>query len=272
MPDELSEPAVRAVLDSGFITDLRYFDDIGSTNTEALEWAMQGAPEGALVITNHQTGGRGRWGRSWFSLPGKLLQFSLILRPTLELDRHGLLTGGLGVACAAGIGEATGLETKLKWPNDVVVQGRKIVGMLVEMQTMGYAISAAVCGIGVNVSLDEDDLPAEIADRASSIAIEMRRAGLGPVPPRVELLRAIIERIEAIYPTLVDRARNHEIVDAMTSRSIVLGEEVTLKRADGSTVSGRAERFDETGGLVLVAQDGSASTHNIGEIERLRSG
>ena len=175
MPDALSKEAIAAACTGRFGHAVRYFEDIASTNTEALAWATQDAPEGALVVADHHTGGRGRWGRSWFSLPGKLLQFSLILRPQLELDRHGLLTGGLGVACADAIGSTTGLATMVKWPNDVVVDGRKIVGMLVETQTMGAAISAAVCGIGVNVSLEAGDLPPEIAARASSIAIEMER-------------------------------------------------------------------------------------------------
>ncbi|HEV3473201.1 MAG TPA: biotin--[acetyl-CoA-carboxylase] ligase, partial [Actinomycetota bacterium] len=163
MPDALSKEAVAAARRGRFGHVIRYFDDTASTNTEALEWAMNEAPEGALVVADHQTGGRGRWGRSWFSIPGKLLQFSLILRPQIQLDRHGLLTGGLGVACAEAIETTTGLPARVKWPNDVVVESRKIVGMLVETQTMGAAISAAICGIGVNVSLQRDDLPDEIA-------------------------------------------------------------------------------------------------------------
>ena len=269
MPDALSQQAISAALTGRFGASVRYFDSIGSTNTEALEWASSGAPEGALVVTDHQTGGRGRWGRSWFSLPGKLLQFSLLLRPQLELERHGLLTGGLGVACAEAIETGTGLPARLKWPNDVVVDGRKIVGMLVETQTMGAAISAAVCGIGVNVSLQPADLPDEIAQRASSIAIEMDRAGLGSAPRRVELLSAIVGRIEELYPALVDTSRHGEIVDAMTQRSVVLGSDVVIKRADGATVEGRAERFDETGGLVLETAEG-ARTQHLGEIAQLR--
>lgn len=269
MPDALSKEAITAACTGRFGREVRYFENIASTNTEALAWATQSAPEGALVVADHQTGGRGRWGRSWFSLPGKLLQFSLILRPPLELERHGLLTGGLGVACADAIGTATGLATTVKWPNDVVVDGRKIVGMLVETQTMGATISAAVCGIGVNVSLEESDLPPEIAARASSIALEMERAGLGQPPSRVQLLAAIVEQIEGMYPALIDPARRHEIVAAMTKRSVVLGTDVVIKRADGGTVEGYAEAFDDTGGLVLKTSEGS-STQHLGEIEQLR--
>lgn len=269
MPDELSKEAITAVVTGRFGAPVRYFDSIGSTNTEALDWASSGAPEGALVITDHQTGGRGRWGRSWFSLPGKLLQFSLILRPDLALDRHGLLTGGLGVACAEAIAATTGLPAQIKWPNDVVIDARKIVGMLVETQTMGAAISAAVCGIGVNVSLHRADLPDDIAGRASSIAIEMEEVGYGSPPARVELLGAILGRVEGLYPALVDPALHHEIVDAMTQRSVVLGSDVVIKRADGAVVEGRAQRFDETGGLVLETTAGP-STQHLGEIEQLR--
>ncbi|MDQ3962345.1 MAG: biotin--[acetyl-CoA-carboxylase] ligase [Actinomycetota bacterium] len=269
MPDALSKEAISAACTGRFGHAVRFFEDIASTNTEALEWASDGGPEGALVVADHQTGGRGRWGRTWFSVPGKLLQFSLILRPRLELDRHGLLTGGLGVACADAIGATSGLPTKVKWPNDVVVDGRKLVGMLVETQTIGSTISAAVCGIGVNVSLERSDLPDELAARASSIAIEMTRAGLGSPPSRLELLSTIVARIEALYPALVDPARHHEIVGAMTERSQVLGTDIVIKRADGTVIEGYAKVFDETGGLVLKTSDGT-STQHLGEIEQLR--
>ena len=193
----------------------------------------------------------------------------MILRPPLELDRHGLLTGGLGVACADAIAALTGLSTGVKWPNDVIVNGRKIVGMLVETQTMGTTIAAAICGIGVNVSLEEGDLPDEIRGRASSIGIEMKRAGLGPPPARLDVLVAIVRRIEATYPALVTPSRHHEIVDAMTKRSTVLDSNVVITRADGSTVDGLAQGFDDAGGLVLETTDGPR-THYLGEIEHLR--
>lgn len=269
MADDLSAERITEAVTGSFGASLRYFDEIGSTNTEALDWAMSGGPEGSVVVADHQTGGRGRWGRRWFSAPGKLLQFSLILRPDLELERHGLLTAGLGVACAEAIETTSGLEAAIKWPNDVVVGGRKIVGMLVETQTTGTVISAAVCGIGVNVSLQAADLPEEIATRASSIAIEMERRGLGSTPPRVELLAAILARIEGLYPAVTDDARSAEIIAAMTARSAVLGSNVVVRLADGTEVEGRAERFEETGGLVLATADGERTQH-LGEIEQLR--
>lgn len=266
MPRDLDEQAIAGRRPRGTV---RHFDEIASTNTEALEWANAEAPDGSLVVANHQTGGRGRWGRSWFSLPGKLVQFSMIVRPQLELDRHGLLTGGLGVACADAIALLTGLPTKVKWPNDVVVDDRKIAGLLVETQTIGDRITAAICGIGVNVSLVEGDLPEELRTRASSIAIELERRSLGETPARGDLLIAIVEKIEALLPRLSDPRRHEEIVGAMREWSAILGAQVTIRDAGGVTVTGRAAQFSNDGALVLATSDGERVVH-VGEIEQLR--
>ncbi|MFP5351825.1 MAG: biotin--[acetyl-CoA-carboxylase] ligase, partial [Actinomycetota bacterium] len=109
-PGDLSQATVEESLGGAFGSPLRFCEEIGSTNTEALAWAKQGAPEGALVVTNHQTQGRGRWGRSWSSAPGKLLQFSLVLRPAMEPGHLGLVTTALGVACAQAIEALCGLD------------------------------------------------------------------------------------------------------------------------------------------------------------------
>ncbi|MDQ4064934.1 MAG: biotin--[acetyl-CoA-carboxylase] ligase, partial [Actinomycetota bacterium] len=192
MASDLDADTIAASLTGDFGRALRYVDEIASTNTAAMEWATRGAPHGAVVVTDHQTGGRGRWGRSWFSLPGKLLQFSLILRSELEVERHGLLTAALGVAVADALGPITGRATTIKWPNDVLVNDKKVAGILVETHTTGSTIVIAVCGVGINVSLERDDLPPEIAARASSLLLETTRE----LPDRSALLAAVLREIE----------------------------------------------------------------------------
>src|SRR5918996_4001047 len=115
MGGDLDQRMLERVL-AGIAGPVRYVEETGSTNSDALEWAAEGAPEGALVVAEYQTAGHGRWGRSWESPPGSALLFSLILRP--GPDTIGLLTTLAGVSCAAGIDAATGLEPGLKWPND----------------------------------------------------------------------------------------------------------------------------------------------------------
>ncbi|MEA2451318.1 MAG: BirA family transcriptional regulator [Actinomycetota bacterium] len=268
MADDLSAPLVKAALKSRFGEFVRYFDEIDSTNREALDWAACGAPEGSLVVADHQTGGRGRWGRSWFSAPGQLLQFSLILRPNIEPTRHGALTAGLGVATARAVRALTGLPVEVKWPNDVVIEGRKLAGMLVESTMMGSTIDAAICGIGINVHLQNEEIPEELVDRATSIAIELQRTGTGTAPPRALLLSRVVSEIEARYAGMT--GDTGLLLAEATEMSAVLGHDVVIRAADGSTIEGRAEGFDPHGAL-RISSNGKETVVHVGEIEQLRT-
>lgn len=268
MADDLNAERIEAAVTGTFGTSLRYADEIGSTNTEALDWAANGAPEGSVVTSDHQTGGRGRWGRTWFSAPGKLLQFSLILRPDLEPSRHGLLTAGLGVASARAVTDVTGLPVSVKWPNDLVIEGRKLAGMLVETAMERDRIATAVCGIGINVHLDEADLPEELRDSATSLAIEGERAGRKIALDRSELLARILAEIERRYDAMKGTGSDELLAEA-TELSAVLGREVVIRFADGTTIEGRARGFDRDAALLLEAPGGTRPIH-VGEIEQLR--
>lgn len=268
MADDLSAPLIEAAVGGRFGIPVRYFDEVGSTNSEAMDWAAQGAPEGSVVVADHQTGGRGRWGRAWFSAPGKLLQFSLILRPHVDPSRHGLITAGLGVATARALRALTDLPVVVKWPNDAVVGERKLAGMLVESTMSGSKIDAAICGIGLNVHLDDDDIPDELRQRATSLAIEIDRTGSGQVPGRAVLLARILQEIEDRYAAMTTDASS--LLAEASELSAVLGRDVVVRAADGSTIEGRAEGFDDDGGLRLIV-DGRATSIHVGEIEQLRT-
>lgn len=262
MTDELSEAVLaRALGESG--RAFRFFEQIGSTNTEALRWAVEGAPGGALVVTDHQTAGRGRWGRSWSSAPGQLLQFSVVLRPSLPLERAGLLTTAVGVACAEGIEAASGLPTTIKWPNDVRINGRKVCGILLETHVVGSRLEAAVAGVGVNVGWKRDEIPDELRETATSVRAESD----GEVPSRADLLVTILGAFERWAPGL------HGIADALlaaaTQRSDVLGSDVRVRLSDGTETLGRADRLTPTGELEVTGSDGTR-TISVGEVEQLR--
>lgn len=269
MATDLSLELIKARSTGAFGTHVRFFDAIASTNTEAQEWAMNGAPEGALVVADHQTGGRGRWGRTWFSAPGKLLQFSVVLRPDLEPHRHGVLTAGLGVACARAVARLTGLPARVKWPNDVVVEDRKLAGMLVESSLMGERIAVAICGIGINVGLAEAEIPEDLRGRASSIAIELARRGVAPGCDRAELLTAIVAEIESRYDALSGGDASAVLAEA-AELSSVIGRHVRIRFADGSALEGIVEGFDADGALLVDPGTGPRALH-VGEIEQLRA-
>lgn len=265
----LSEGAIRSSLTGSWGLALRVFDEIGSTNTEALGWAHAGAPVGAVVVADHQVEGRGRRGRTWTSAPGTALQFSVILRPAPS-HPTGLLPTVAGLACVEGIEACCGLEAAIKWPNDVTVEGRKLAGILVETHLEGAKVRACVAGIGVNCHWAEVDLPPELVGRASSIDIERGRRGLSAAWRRADLLAAILGCFETYYELLGEGGGPARIVDRAAARSDILGHEVRVHLAGGRAVGGRAVSLASSGGLVLATADGEVIL-DVGEIERLRS-
>ncbi len=262
MNHDLSQEVLeRALRDSG--RPFRWFEQIGSTNTEALRWAVEGAPAGAIVVTDHQTAGRGRWGRSWSSSPGRLLQFSVVLRPSLPLERAGLLTTAVGVACAEGIEKASGLATTIKWPNDVRVNGRKVCGILLETYVAGSRLEAAVAGVGINVGWSLEDIPTELRETATSLRAESQ----GNVPSRAQLLLSIVAAFQRWGRSFHRPA--HDLLRVATARSDVLGSEVRVRLSDGTDIFGRAERLTARGELEVLGPDG-IRTISVGEVEQLR--
>jgi BirA family biotin operon repressor/biotin-[acetyl-CoA-carboxylase] ligase len=267
VPVDLNKYVIELALRGRFGRPFKYFDEVGSTNTEALEWSREGAPHGAIVVTDHQDQGRGRRGRAWFSEPGTALQFSLILRPVIPLDVFGLVSTALGLASAEAIEALTGLPAALKWPNDVTIETRKLAGILVESRVTGHQVDVAVAGIGINVSPQEAFPPGAAA---TSIAAELTRAGRDPGIDRAQLLAAVLERIETVYG-LVETGRGAvELLRRASERSDVLGQEVVVQRVDGTRVQGIATRLLPSGALEVA----SGSVHipiQVGEIEHLRA-
>lgn len=260
----LSSEAIHDALRGGFGRPLRFLEEIGSTNTEALRWAREGAPEGALVVTDHQTQGRGRWGRSWSSTPGRLLQFSLVLRPPGPPESLGLVTTALGVACADAVQRLCDLQPTIKWPNDVRLRSRKLAGILAETELSGASVEVVVAGVGMNVSWTEDEIPVELRDTTTSLAREL---GPGLEPPRAALLAEVLEAFEFRYRGLPDSAPS--LVEAAAARSDVLGREVTVALATDETVTGTALRLSPLGELELATDEGQRRL-SVGEVARLR--
>ena len=133
---------------------LLWFTQIGSTNDVAHDQARSGAPDGLLIVADEQTAGRGRLDRRWWAPPGSSLLMSLLLRPALPPSRAGQLTMCLGLAAVEGIEAVTGLQPALKWPNDLLLDGRKLGGMLTELRLDGEQLAYAVLGLGINVNVN----------------------------------------------------------------------------------------------------------------------
>jgi BirA family biotin operon repressor/biotin-[acetyl-CoA-carboxylase] ligase len=206
-----------------------------STNARARELAAAGAPHGTLVTASEQTAGRGRQGRTWTAPPGRALLMSLVLRDWPRL---------LPLAAALGVAEVAGEETMIKWPNDVLIDGRKVAGILVEGRPQeGWM----VLGIGVNVALRHDDFPPELRDSAAT---------LGREPTDVEpVLHELLGTLGAWLSVPHD-----DVVTAFRARDALAGREVSW--ADGSGV---AEGIDGDGRL-LVARGGELVALDAGEV------
>ncbi len=225
----------------------RGYETVGSTNTEAMQWARAGAPEGALVIAEHQTAGRGRLGRSWMDTSGQGLLFSVVLRPALPPDRLGLVTLAGGVAVAEAVSTWTApVEPRIKWPNDVLIDGRKCCGMLLESSLDRDPF--VVLGIGLNVN--QDAFPESLADRATSLRLET-----GRLIPRAALLARLLERLEVWLDRLA-AGEATSLREAFAERMVGQGERssVRLTQSD-EPVDGVIEGIDETGALRLRTGD-----------------
>jgi BirA family biotin operon repressor/biotin-[acetyl-CoA-carboxylase] ligase len=234
------------------------YAQLGSTNDEARRLAEGGAPEGALVAAETQTAGRGRAGRRWLTPPGAGLAFSLVLRPDLPPIQAGTLTMLAGLAVCEAIEDALKLGARLKWPNDVLLNGKKAGGILVESRLAGERLAYAIVGIGLNVTWAP---PAdEVMYPATALAIEAGRA-----VDRLKLLRACLERLEARY---AQAAELGALRDAWASRLVWMGEAVVASTAGGE-VAGQAEGVAPDGALILRLPSGETLRLLAGDV-RLR--
>lgn len=247
-------------------TDVRTFEEVGSTNTELLEAARGGAPEGVVMVADHQSAGRGRLGRAWSAAPGTALLASVLLRPRLSVDDLPLVNCAAGLAAADAVESTAGFRPGLKWPNDLVTPGggAKLAGMLSEStpETGGGPAPAVVVGIGVNVAAGA--YPAELASTATSC----EEVAGGPVD-RAELLVAFLEALERRYSALLAGGGAETTLAASAADSATLGRRVRVEMS-GTTLEGVATRLAEHGELIVTDDAGQETRVSAGDVVHLR--
>lgn len=233
--------------------------EVGSTNEWAKEMAMYGAQEGTVVIAETQTMGRGRLRREWFS-PNGGLWFSLILRPKLRPAEAVKLTFVAGLAVAKVLHEMFGLKVETKWPNDVLVNGKKICGILTEMNTTGETVNFVVVGVGVNANFDvEKVFPEELTRVATSLESE-----LGRKVQLEELFRGLLERLENLYELLIREGFN-PVLEEWKGYAGFLGRRVEVTRPT-EKLSGLALNVDHDGALVIKLKDERIRRVFVGDV------
>ncbi len=257
LPEILRERLPRSL----FTRTIYYAPVLGSTNARAKELAKRGEAEGALVITERQTRGRGRLGRQWHSPQGVNLLFSVLFRPAFSLDRVFSLTMLVAASLVDAIREMSGLNTLIKWPNDIYCNGKKMAGILTEFSGGGRAIEYAVVGIGLNVNWDLRNEP-ELQHSATSLMNEV-----GYPVSRIALLSCILEALERDYRLLL-RGEDGFIRDRWKRHTMVIGKDVLIdpqgekKRA---TVTG----IDRNGALLVEEEGGKVSSIVCGDVQVL---
>jgi len=265
--DRLSVESIEKGLTTAFMgRKIIYYRSVGSTNNVTRELAVRGALEGTLVIADEQTAGKGRLERRWLAPPGTSLLMSLLFRPhpptsnlhsPFSVHQAQRLTMICSLAVVEAIEAVTGLAAAIKWPNDIMVQGKKAGGILTELGATGERLDYAVVGLGLNVSLDFGAVEAmeELAATATSLSQE-----LGRKVSRLALLWRILENVESRYQRLQAGELPH---DEWACRLITLHNHVVVDTLQGA-VEGWAEGVDADGALILRT--------NCGERQRVLAG
>lgn len=192
-PDILSENELKSIRKTEWLGKVICYEPVmGSTNTKAMQLAEEGAPHGTLVVTDKQENGRGRRGRAWQTPPGAAIAMTLLLRPEINPNNASMLTIVAAMAVARGIEDETGLRVGIKWPNDIIIHGKKVSGILTEMSAQIDYVNHIVIGIGINVHTES--FPEELQDMATSLYLE-----LGIKINRAALIERICEYFEAYF-------------------------------------------------------------------------
>lgn len=260
-PDILSQIEIQRDLNTQTLgKEIVHLSSLESTNNKAKDLALQGAPEGLVVISEEQTKGRGRRGRQWSSPRGTGIWMSILLRPNIlprEAPKFTLLAA---VAVAKGIREVTGLEAQIKWPNDILIHKKKICGILTEMSAELDSINYIIIGIGMNVNEREKDFPLEIQNKASSLALLK-----GEKVSRRELVTKILENLEEEYLKYIDKNEFHSVIDQWKNMSCTLGAQVKTIN-NKKEIKGIAVDIKEDGALIIQRDNGEIEEIFFGDV------
>jgi BirA family biotin operon repressor/biotin-[acetyl-CoA-carboxylase] ligase len=245
MEDSLSPATITSNLATRFIGQrVICYPRLTSTNDVAKRRAQQGAREGTVIVAEEQTAGRGRMKRTWLSPRGSIA-LSIILYPQLAYLPSLIMVASLAVV--HGIAKVTGLESQIKWPNDVLVNGKKVCGILIESDMKGSMVDYAIIGIGVNVNLRLSDFP-EILPTATSLSHE-----LGKAVSRLDMIRCLLAETEKLYLAL---PTGQSVYQEWRDNLVTLGQKVQVSSGE-ATYQGVAESVASDGSLLLRQSDGS---------------
>ena len=251
VPDVLHADDLLARLGSSRVIgrDIRVFQETTSTNDVVERLGLDGVAEGIVVFAERQTAGRGRLGRQWISPAGCGLWFSVLLRPKLAPMATTQLTVASAVAVARGIQSQTPLLPQIKWPNDILLNGRKVCGILTELSAELDRVHHVTLGIGLDVNQTKEELPPELRAIATSLRLESGRSW-----PRADIALAILKELDSLYAQ-IGAGKFAKISDEWAARCTTLGERVRIRLGD-RVFRGTAEALDDEGALLIRTEHG----------------
>jgi BirA family biotin operon repressor/biotin-[acetyl-CoA-carboxylase] ligase len=267
VPDVLHSDDLLSRLDGDQIIgrDIRVFEQTTSTSDVAEKLARDGVKEGVVVFAESQTKGRGRLGRKWLSPARRGLWFSILLRPVLHPQAATQLTVATAVAVARAITRLTGLQPAIKWPNDILLNGKKVAGILTELSADPDSIKHLIVGIGVDVNLATVELPDELKPIATSL-----RAELGRPVDRAALAAQLLRELDTEYRR-VREGQFTAVADEWEARCATLGARVTVN-IGSRVIEGLAESLDEDGALLVRTQHGRLERIIGGDVTLQKTG
>lgn len=235
-----------------------YSRDTKSTNEDAFLLALQGAGEGVAVLADSQSKGRGRYGRSWHSPPGKNIYLSVILRPPIGLDEASRIPILAGVAAAETIEYFCTGNVFLKWPNDVFMDNKKVCGILTQLKAAEHQIHFIVLGIGINVNIKAEEFPDELKASATSMLVQN-----GAFLKREDVIIIFFEKLAKWYKKLLKKGFE-DIQSAWLKKTDMIGKKVIINCL-GEMISGSAQGIDNRGSLILVNDQNETLTVCAGD-------
>lgn len=237
---------------------LQYFDEVDSTNTRAKELGSKGAVHGTLVVTGKQNQGRGRRGRGWESPAGENIAMTILLRPDFSPEKAPMLTLLMAHAAAAAIQEETGTKIGIKWPNDLVLNKKKICGILTEMRVEKGGIRDVVIGVGINANTET--FPEELQGSAASLKTETGKSVDQPA-----LIAAVMQKFEKDYEEFCRAGSLSPILNEYNEMLVNRGQEVRVLEP-GNEYTAHSYGIDETGELQVEKEDGTRVSVFAGEV------
>lgn len=242
------------------------YDEVDSTNTIAKKLANEGKPEGTVVVAELQKAGKGRLGRNWVSPHGSGIWLSFILRPPMLPTNAPQLSFVIAVGMIQALKNTTGLDVKTKWPNDILIDRKKAVGILTEISAEMERINYIVVGIGVNVNQEFEDFPEEFRDKS----ISLRMANKGQSLSRVKILQGILEEMEKVYNNYLVGGFE-PILEEWKNNSITIGEEVEVIMGE-ERLNGLAIDLDKDGSLLVKKDNGEVEKIIAGDVSLRKKG